>query len=108
MNMAFERASLRGAWVVLSWLAMAWPAMAEPLPKTEPSSGAALLDAAADTTIQRLPTCENTIRMRVSEWKASAAIACKKSAGGREAACADAQLKARADRLKRLRSCRFF
>lgn len=89
--------------------ALASTAWAEPAVSAEGRvSGAQQLKAAAETTIQRLPTCEATIRARVSDWQARAAVTCRKSAARDVPACVDAQLKARADQLQHLRSCRFF
>lgn len=72
---------------------------------SDPVAAARLLDSTAEVTIRRLPTCEIAINTRVSEWKASASIACRKSSASAEA-CVAAQLMARAGQLKQLRSCR--
>ena len=71
----------------------------------DPVTAARLLYSTAEVTIRRLPTCEIAINTRVSEWKASASIACRKSSAAAPA-CVAAQLTARAEQLKRLRSCR--
>lgn len=72
---------------------------------SDPVAAGRLLDSTAEVTIRRLPTCEIGINTRVSEWKASASIACRKSSAAVEA-CVVAQLTARAEQLKQLRSCR--
>lgn len=101
-------ASMSAALLMLATLsgsAGARPARPAPDPATtDPIAAARLLDATAEVTTRRLPTCEIAINTRVSEWKASAAIACKKSSARAEA-CVAAQLTARAEQLKQIRSC---
>lgn len=72
---------------------------------SDPVAASRLLDSTAEVAIRRLPTCEIAINTRVSEWKASASIACRRSSAAVEA-CVVAQLTARAEQLKQLRSCR--
>lgn len=86
-------------------LALARTALAAPMRPATPLSDVSL-DATAEAVIQRLPTCEVPIRTRVAEWKASASIACKQSAPN-DAGCVPAQLRLRAEQLRRLRSCKF-
>ena len=71
----------------------------------DPVVAGRLLDSTAEVTIRRLPTCEVAINTRVSEWKASASIVCRKASAS-VPACVAAQLTARAEQLKQLRSCR--
>jgi len=92
--------------------ALAWSALASPMRPSDLGASAPVdrlaadqqLNAAAEATIQRLPTCEVAIRTRVAEWKAAASIACKQSSA---AGCVAARLQARAEQLRRVRSCRF-
>ncbi|MBA4108925.1 MAG: hypothetical protein C0487_04955 [Leptothrix sp. (in: Bacteria)] len=104
-----RRAASYSAAVVLA--AMVGAVGASPAPPaqdqaaSDPVAAARLLDSTAEATIRRLPTCEIAINTRVSEWKASASIACRKSSAA-VPACVAAQLTARAGQLKQLRSCR--
>lgn len=85
--------------------AVACAASAAPMrPAVPPAENS--LDATAEAVIQRLPACEVVIRTRVAEWKASASIACKKSAP-QDAGCVPARLALRAEQLRRVRSCKF-
>ncbi|CAH0355133.1 hypothetical protein [Aquabacterium sp. CECT 9606] len=87
-------------------LACASPARPAREPATsDPAVAGRLLDSTAELTIRRLPTCEVAINTRVSEWKASASIACRKAPASSEA-CVAALLTARAEQLKQIRSCR--
>jgi len=103
-----RRSPARGiGMAVVALTVVAWPALAAPQRPADAPGGVGI-DAVAGTTIQRLPMCEATIRTRVSEWKAHAAISCKKSGATDEATCNQAKLGPRAEQLKRLRSCKFF
>lgn len=106
------RSSSRRSLALVLLITLAWSALASPMrpvgggastPGDRPSAEQ-LLDATAETTIRRLPTCEVTIRTRVAEWKASASITCRKSPAP---ACVAARLQTRAEQLQRIRSCKF-